>query len=227
MCIFGHRFLRVNKVAVMTPQLNVRDLIEDEDYEFRVIAENDAGEGRPSDSTGIVKAKDPFRKPGKPGTPEVTLRDDTAHLSWRAPHDDGKAAIFNYVIEYRQVGDIRWRCANTGVNVKDTEYTVLGLVADRAYEYRVSAENKAGVGAPSGTSSAVKYGEPAYMTSHRHLLIPSLRDIHVLQECTVIENNTCRNVLVLTIVRILVLIAVKIWPCFISYRRNNRVCSQT
>ena len=143
----------------MTPQLNVRDLIEDEDYEFRVIAENDAGEGRPSDSTGIVKAKDPFRKPGKPGTPEVTLRDDTAHLSWRAPHDDGKAAIFNYVIEYRQVGDIRWRCANTGVTVKDTEYAVLGLVADRAYEYRVSAENKAGVGTPSGTSSAVKYGE--------------------------------------------------------------------
>ena len=49
----------------MTPLLHVKDLIEGEDYEFRVVAENDAGEGKPSDTTGIVKAKDPFTTPGK------------------------------------------------------------------------------------------------------------------------------------------------------------------
>ena len=56
--------MRLTKAPIPSPMFNVRDLIEDEEYEFRVIAENEAGEGRPSDSTGNFKARDPFTKPG-------------------------------------------------------------------------------------------------------------------------------------------------------------------
>lgn len=41
-----------------------KDLVENDEYEFRVVAENDAGEGKPSDTTGNFRAKDPYSKPG-------------------------------------------------------------------------------------------------------------------------------------------------------------------
>ena len=94
---------------------------------------------------------------GKPGTPEVLLEDDSAHLSWSAPRDDGRSPVFDYIIEYKQAGDMRWKSVNSGS--KATNYTVSGLQPDREYEFRVSAENKAGVGSPSGNSRTVQYGK--------------------------------------------------------------------
>ena len=96
---------------------------------------------------------------GKPGIPDVTIEGDTAKLNWTKPRDDGKSPIFNYNIEYKQSGDLHWKLANEGFRVKDTNYVMSGLEPDKEFEFRVSAENKAGVGAPSGSSKTVKYGE--------------------------------------------------------------------
>ncbi len=142
------------------------DLIEGTEYEFRVLAENEAGISKPSESTGIFKAKDLFTKPGKPRQPEVTeLTPDSATLTWGAPESDGGAKISNYIVEMHEVGEIKWK--TLARDVKDTNYKVTGLKEGSAYEFRVTAENKAGVGTSSQVSQAAKYGE--HDRPHFHL----------------------------------------------------------
>ncbi len=50
---------RVNHVPTPANIFNVPNLIEDEEYEFRVFAVNEAGESQPSTATRKVKVKDP------------------------------------------------------------------------------------------------------------------------------------------------------------------------
>ena len=91
-------------------------------------------------------------KPGKPAPPEITgTTPKTISLSWKPPTDDGGAEITNYVVEYRAEGNTKWIKANKET-VSATIYTVSGLKKDAIYEFRIAAENKAGVGPASDPS---------------------------------------------------------------------------
>lgn len=156
---YSTRFSRVNKQPITSNMLKVKDLIEGDEYEFRVVAENLAGCSKPSDTTGTFRAFNPYEKPGKPEQPEVSIKGDNAVLSWMPPRDDGRSKIFNYIIEMKAVGDVRWKQVNIGKEVSGTTYTVPGLQSDVEYEFRISAENKAGISQQSPPSKPVKYGE--------------------------------------------------------------------
>ena len=56
------RWLKVNKDVVSELTYKVTDLIEDTEYEFRIMAENKVGRGPCSSVTNSVKAKDPWSK---------------------------------------------------------------------------------------------------------------------------------------------------------------------
>ena len=56
------RWLRVNKQAVAELKLKVEELVEDNEYIFRVIAENKVGPGEPSQPSKPVMARYPWRK---------------------------------------------------------------------------------------------------------------------------------------------------------------------
>jgi hypothetical protein len=101
----------------------------------------------------------PTDKPGKPSTPEIvkTLKNG-ANLSWKAPKSDGGSEIFNYVVEHRIEGGFKWNRA-TEDTIAETSYSVKGLKTDMVYEFRVSAENRAGVGPASDPTSPVKVQE--------------------------------------------------------------------
>ncbi|KAI8775760.1 titin isoform X2, partial [Biomphalaria glabrata] len=95
--------------------------------------------------------------PGRPGVPEVTGTDKSSvALKWTAPESDGGAPIFNYVVEYRPVSTTQWIHANETLTVPDTTFSVTGLKENKEYEFRVSAENKAGVGEASKATRPVK-----------------------------------------------------------------------
>ena len=47
-------------------------LIENHDYKFRVFAVNRMGQSLPLTGTDSVTAKDPYKKPDKPGKPTVS-----------------------------------------------------------------------------------------------------------------------------------------------------------
>jgi titin len=54
------RWVRVNKSPVRDTVYTVTDLVEGSENEFRVIAENAAGQSKPSQPTGAIKAVDPY-----------------------------------------------------------------------------------------------------------------------------------------------------------------------
>ena len=152
--------MKVNKKPTKQCSLTLNDLIEGSDNEFRVCAENDAGVGEPSETSGRFKAKDAFEVPGRPDAPEVSeITAETASLSWSPPSSDGGAPITNYVVEMKAKKDVKWQNVSKGQSVTETEFTVPGLTEGVEYEFRVAAENKAGVGQASQPSKAAKYGQ--------------------------------------------------------------------
>ncbi len=147
----------MNKEPYDRREISFNDLVEGSEYNFRVIAVNEAGESKPCDETGVFKAKDPYDKPGKPGKPEVLkITQNSADLSWAAPDKDGGAKIERYIVEIREKGDMKWRTID---KAPSTQHTVTGLREGVEYEFRVTAENKAGQGPPSDPSKPSKYGK--------------------------------------------------------------------
>jgi len=81
--------------------VKVSNLLENNEYVFRVMAVNKFGQGEPSESQP-VKAENPFSLPNKPGQPETSnVTRDSCVVSWGRPSSDGGAEITNYVIEKR------------------------------------------------------------------------------------------------------------------------------
>lgn len=155
---FSNRWSKVNKEIITKTKYEIKDLVELEEYNFRVVAKNEAGIGKPSEQTGAIVPKDPYSKPGAPGQPELSdILKESATLSWNEPKDDGNSPITNYIIEMRASGSLGWNVVNKE-RVTRTQFTVQGLREGTQYEFRVSAENAVGQGLPSLTSETVKYG---------------------------------------------------------------------
>ena len=162
---YSSRWTKVNKNATTELELNLNDLSEGTEYNLRVCAVNAAGVGKPSETTGTFKAKDPFDPPGRPGQPEVTeITKDEATIVWAAPDSDGGAEIENYIIEMRRAGEAKWQVTNKKQKVTELTFTVAELKGETEYEFRVTAENKAGPGPASPPSKPAKYGQYAHKT---------------------------------------------------------------
>ena len=155
---YSSRWIKVNRDLHTKTSMTFSDLIEGNEYDFRIVAENEAGVGKPSEASGMFVAKEAYTTPGKPDAPEVSdLTAETAKLSWAAPKSDGGAPITNYIVAMREAGESKFRTLDN--KVKGTTYDVAGLREDVAFEFRVTAENKAGQGPASMPSSAVKYSK--------------------------------------------------------------------
>jgi len=154
----GTKWIKAAKKPITTCSYSLDDLLEGSaDNEFRVCAENAAGVGEPSESTGRFVAKDPFEVPGRPEQPGVKERsEDTATLTFKAPDSDGGSPVTGYVVEMKPKLDAKWKVV--GKDVKDLEFVATGLQPDAEYEFRVSAVNKAGQGQASLPSKPSKYG---------------------------------------------------------------------
>ena len=87
------------------------------------------------------------------------MQKGSATLRWSRPATDGGAPITTFRVERRALGAYRWDPVNPAETITETSYTVAGLQPDTDYEFRVLAENRVGVSAPSPTSRSAKYGQ--------------------------------------------------------------------
>uniref|UniRef100_A0A8C4R519 Titin n=1 Tax=Eptatretus burgeri TaxID=7764 RepID=A0A8C4R519_EPTBU len=136
---------------VVTCSLKVTKILSGNEYIFRVMAVNKYGIGDPLDSEPVV-ACNPFTVPGPPQTPDVTtITKDSMIVVWGRPENDGGAEIEGYILEKRAKDGMRWtKCNKKRLN--DLRFRVVALNEGQYYEFRVSAENSAGVGKESQPS---------------------------------------------------------------------------
>jgi subtilisin family serine protease len=99
------------------------------------------------------------------GGAEVTLR-------WNAPTQNGGSAVTDYVVEFSSDGASSWNTFDDGVSTALTA-TVTGLTNGTTYSFRVSAANSVGVGAASGSATAVPWQVSA-PSAPRDLVVTSV-----------------------------------------------------
>uniref|UniRef100_F1KQB5 non-specific serine/threonine protein kinase n=1 Tax=Ascaris suum TaxID=6253 RepID=F1KQB5_ASCSU len=156
--------------SVKDTNFTVTGLFEGHEYEFRVSATNENGQGPPLVGESPVVARLPFDTPSAPGKPEVArFGEDYVTLSWTRPLSDGGSRIRGYLIEKREVGSDIWQKCNQNPSAA-TSYDVTNLIEGREYEFRVFAVNDAGASEPASTD-ALKF-VPAKSGNPPEILTP-------------------------------------------------------
>ena len=98
--------------------------------------------------------------PGPPDAPTITeIFKDSCIVNWEAPKNNGGSAIIGYHVERRMTTSSRWAKLNTD-RISEKTLHVTDLKDHSEYEFRVSAENKAGVGEPSPPSKPFTAKDP-------------------------------------------------------------------
>ncbi|XP_063149067.1 immunoglobulin superfamily member 22 [Candoia aspera] len=136
----------ISKEPIQDTKCKVDGLLEDTEYEFRVIAVNRAGPGFPSSASNSVVAKDPIKPPGLvKGLHVADSSQSSISLAWQQP-DEGDPPS-GYILEMRPEDTKEWsKC--TKIPISGNSYTVGGLQERQKYFFRIRAVNEAGVGEP-------------------------------------------------------------------------------
>ncbi|MEY4275744.1 MAG: hypothetical protein RIS26_207 [Actinomycetota bacterium] len=123
-------------------------------YKFRVAAVTSLGVGAFSD---VLQVTTLVSTPSAPTALVIKNASNGAFsVSWKAPADNGGAAIYDYTLEVARDGSDNW------IEVESVEslvkaYTVRGMAPGTAYQVRVSAVNAAGYSEyVTGTFTTVK-----------------------------------------------------------------------
>uniref|UniRef100_A0A674F349 Titin n=1 Tax=Salmo trutta TaxID=8032 RepID=A0A674F349_SALTR len=144
---------------VATTAIKASRLTKGAEYQFRIYAVNRYGKSQHTDSRGIT-AQYNFKLPGPPSTPKVVHATKIYMLvTWNEPVNDGGSTVLGYHLERKERTSIIWNKMNRGL-IKDTEYKVTGIEEGMGYEYRVYAENIAGIGKCSKACEAVSARDP-------------------------------------------------------------------
>uniref|UniRef100_A0A8C6ZZ25 Titin n=1 Tax=Nothoprocta perdicaria TaxID=30464 RepID=A0A8C6ZZ25_NOTPE len=151
------RWVKVSsKRPIAETRYRVTGLIEGNEYEFHVMAENAAGVGPPSDVSKLIKCREPVSPPSAPNVVKVTDTSKTSvSLEWTKPVFDGGMEIIGYIIEMCKADLEAWQKVNAET-VLATKYTVVDLEAGEHYKFRVSAVNGAGKGESCEVPAAVQ-----------------------------------------------------------------------
>lgn len=122
-------------------------------------AKNAAGLSKPSLASNKFKLKGKAKVPSPPGKPIVLkVGKYYADLKWEPPLSDGGSKITGYIIEKKEVGSALWsKCSD--YLVPECNFTVLNLVDQSVYEFRVFAVNAVGRSEPSVCTTPVKICE--------------------------------------------------------------------
>jgi titin len=141
------------KGDLLKTYLQVTGLLKGNEYIFRVLAVNKHGLGEAL-QCDTVKITDPFTVPLAPFSVEVTeVTGDSMTLTWSKPVTDGGSPISGYVVERLEKTSTRWIRVNREPVVECTT-VARKLRKGLEYDFRVYAENAAGLSPPSPASAS-------------------------------------------------------------------------
>lgn len=133
----------------------LKNLVEGRNYKFLVRAVNDDGDSPNLETPEFITAKNEFDVPTPPGKPKASnWGPDWAEVTWKAPEDDGGAAVKEYKLEMRDVDRRAW---NEIAKCKETTFTAnkCGIELGNEYVFRVTAYNAGGESEISETSTEI------------------------------------------------------------------------
>ncbi|XP_075998180.1 titin-like [Genypterus blacodes] len=140
--------------TVARTSIKIARLTQGTEYQFRIAAENRYGKSQFVDSDPVV-AQYPFKPPGPPTNLYVAHASKSAMVvAWSKPDLDGGSPIIGYHIECKDQSSILWTQLNRSP-LTENQFKVTSIEEGLIYEFRVSAENMAGVGPCSKSSEAV------------------------------------------------------------------------
>lgn len=153
---------KVNNYPTPNQSFIVQDLREGGRYEFRVIAVNEAGPGKPSKPSDAITAQAQRLRPDPPEPPKPDrITKDSVTLSWRPPRNDGKSRIKGYILQQRSANDTNdksWKNVNE-LPIHNLVHTVPNLIEGNEYHFRVIAVNDVGESEPSKPSQSITIEE--------------------------------------------------------------------
>lgn len=113
---------------------------------------------------------DNFGSTEKPDPPiQVEAQDPTSKsitVTWKAPDYDGGCPIQGYIVEKIEKDGDRYEKVTPSL-VPGFSYVVTGLKEEMEYQFRVRAENAAGVSEPSRSTQLVKAADPVGMKIYK------------------------------------------------------------
>jgi titin len=109
----GNKWIRLSpngsKQPITERFMVLKDLVEGNDYEFRVCAVNDEGESAFSRASDLFTAQNRFKRPDPPIDMEVSeVTKSSCLLTWRPPVRDGGMPIIRYHVEMRTKGEYKF-----------------------------------------------------------------------------------------------------------------------
>lgn len=106
---------------------------------------------------------------------------DFVNLSWERPTSDGGSRIQGYWIDKHEIGSDTWTRVNLAICIT-TQINISNLIEGRQYEFRVYAQNEAGLSLPSSASRSVNVKDPLgqlYLIFIRNPQVPRDQEIPV------------------------------------------------
>uniref|UniRef100_A0A8C5WLN5 Titin n=1 Tax=Leptobrachium leishanense TaxID=445787 RepID=A0A8C5WLN5_9ANUR len=138
------KWVRVNKTPVLDLKYRATGLYEGNTYEFRVFAENIAGQSPVVETKTPILAINPIDKPGEPENLHIAeVGKSFVYLKWRRPDYDGGSPNLTYHVERKLKDSDEWERVHKG-SIKETNYLIEKCHENQFYQFRVQTKNEGG-----------------------------------------------------------------------------------
>ncbi|KAF3843782.1 hypothetical protein F7725_002631 [Dissostichus mawsoni] len=150
---------QIVSATIARSTIKVTNLKTGVEYQFRVSAENRYGKSSAILSPNVI-AQYPFSEPAAPGTPIISAATkDNMVVEWKVPTNNGGSPILGYHLERKEKNSLLWTKLNK-LLIPDTHFKTTELEEGIEYEFKVFAENIAGVSPASKVSECTVARDP-------------------------------------------------------------------
>uniref|UniRef100_A0A8C2ZMR1 Titin n=1 Tax=Cyclopterus lumpus TaxID=8103 RepID=A0A8C2ZMR1_CYCLU len=150
---------QIVSATIARSTIKVTNLKTGIEYQFRVSAENRYGKSSSIVSSNVI-AQYPFSEPAAPGTPIVSAATkENMVVEWNAPTNNGGSPVLGYHFERKEKNSLLWTKLNK-LLIPDTRFKTSELEEGIEYEFRVYAENIAGLSPVSKVSVSTVARDP-------------------------------------------------------------------